>query len=121
MPVKKPILIVEDEVNLRRSLALILERAGFTVITACDYQEAISQLHENEFSLFLIDLRLPKVSRLDLFFKLHRLCPEIPVLILSASEPPRVVEVDGQTLQLDYLLKPTDPGLLLDRVQSLLI
>jgi CheY-like chemotaxis protein len=114
------ILIIDDESNLRRSLALILQKAGYFVSTAGDYWEAMLQLKDNEFAMFLVDLRLPKVNGLDLLMKLHQLCPEIPALLLTASEPPQFLEIDQQLVKLNYLIKPVDPRLLLEQIKLIL-
>ena len=79
------ILIIDDEPNLRRSLALILQRAGHTVTTAADAQEALQNMQAGAFDLAFLDLKLPDRSGISLLPELRQLQPDMPILILTAN------------------------------------
>ena len=66
MTAAKSILIIDDEPNLRRSLALILQREGYTVTTAGNAQEANKCLEAGPYSLVFLDLKMPDINGLDL-------------------------------------------------------
>src|SRR5512143_3324234 len=114
------ILIVDDEPNLRRILAVILQRAGYQVSTAGTGHEAMEQLQANSFDLTFLDLKMPDVNGLDLLPKIRKLHPDMPVLILTAHATldSAIEAVRGGAR--DYLLKPIDPPQILLRVSEIL-
>jgi CheY-like chemotaxis protein len=60
------ILIIDDEPNLRRSLTLILQRAGYTVTMAGNALEANQYLEAGAFDLVFLDLKMPDTNGLEL-------------------------------------------------------
>jgi len=62
MPKKATILVIDDELNLRRTLAFILQRAGYLVVTAADGLDTLRCLVSGSFDLVFIDLQLPDVE-----------------------------------------------------------
>lgn len=120
MPVGKSILIIDDEANLRSTLAVILKRAGFFVTAACGSQEAILFLKASNFDLVFLDLKMPGMDGIQLLPEILYLRPNIPVIILTANAS---LEVAIRTLSMGacgYLLKPIDPEQIVDRVKDVL-
>ncbi len=114
------ILLIDDEDNLRRTLALILQRAGYRVTTAASAREALQALEAGAFDLAFLDLRMPEVDGLTLMPKLRQQCPGLPVLIITAhASLETAIEAVRQGAR-DYLIKPVDPEQLLARVQQVL-
>lgn len=117
---KASILIVDDEENLRRTLAIILKRAGYEVMTAGTVKEAHQYLVASSYDLTFLDLKLPDESGLTLLPELRSLYPDMPVVILTAQD-----RLDGALEAIrkgarDYLLKPIDPPLIIKRVEEIL-
>lgn len=117
---KASILIVDDEENLRRTLAIILKRAGYEVKTAGTAKEALQCLVASIYDLTFLDLKLPDESGLTLLPELRSLYPDMPVVILTAQD-----RLDGALEAIrngarDYLLKPIDPPLIISRVEEIL-
>jgi two-component system, chemotaxis family, sensor histidine kinase and response regulator PixL len=81
------ILVVDDAVALRRTLALSLERAGFRVVQARDGREAIEQLQKNDSTnLVICDIEMPNMNGFD-FLNYRRQNPQlskIPVIMLTS-------------------------------------
>ncbi len=120
MPDKPAILLVDDEENLRRTLAMILMRAGYQVETAANIKEAQVFLDNSSFRLVFLDLKLPDANGLTLLPELRRRFPRMPVLILTAHDKlDAAIEAVRQGAH-DYLLKPIDPPLLIQRVKDVL-
>ena len=114
------ILIIDDEPNLRRSLGLILQRAGYSVITAANAGEALQLLQTGSYDLAFLDLKLPDINGIELLPQIKELYPEMPVLILTAHA---TLDTAIEAVRLgarDYLLKPIDPDNILNRVESVL-
>ncbi len=114
------ILIIDDEPNLRRSLALILQRAGHTVTTAADAREALQNLQAGAFVLAFLDLKLPDRSGISLLPELRQLQPDLPILIVTANATLDTAITAVRQGARDYLLKPIDPPRILARVEEVL-
>jgi DNA-binding response OmpR family regulator len=114
------ILIVDDEANLRRSLALILVKAGYAVTSAANGQEALHYLQAGAFDLVFLDLKMPDVNGIDILTKIRSQYLEMPVLILTAHATlESAIEAVRRGAQ-DYLIKPIDPAVILARVPEIL-
>jgi DNA-binding NtrC family response regulator len=117
---KASILIIDDEENLRRTLALILEHQGYSVTTAANVLEARECLHGDTFSLVFLDLKMPDANGLTLLPELREQFPHMPVLVLTAHDKLDAAMQAVQGGARDYLLKPVDPLVILQRVKELL-
>ncbi len=114
------ILIVEDEVALRDSLAAQLKAAGFNVDTAADGEEGLYAAKEYPIDLAIIDLGLPKLSGIELIRQLRTAGRGVPILILTARDRWQE-KVEGlQSGADDFLVKPFHLQELLARMQALL-
>jgi two-component system response regulator MprA len=81
-----PILVVEDDVDIRECYQSLLERAGYRVTTATNGQEALDELSRQRPALILLDLMMPVMSGPE-FLEAMRTdgsTDDIPVLIVSA-------------------------------------
>jgi DNA-binding response OmpR family regulator len=114
------ILIVDDELNLRRSLSLILQRAGYVVTAASGAQEAFQYLLSGAFDLVFLDLKMPETNGLELLTEIRKLYPEMPVVILTAHATLESAIEAVRHGASDYLLKPIDPQKIITRAQEVL-
>lgn len=114
------ILIVDDEPNLRRSLGLILQRAGYIVTTAANAAEALQVLQAGAYDLAFLDIKLPDQNGIQLLPQLRQLYPEMPILILTAHATLDSAIGAVRMGARDYLLKPIDPDNILSRVGEIL-
>lgn len=114
------ILIIDDEPNLRRSLGLILQRAGYAITTAADAAEALHLLHAGAYDLAFLDIKLPDQNGIQLLPQIKELYPEMPILILTAHATLDTAIDSVRLGARDYLLKPIDPTSILTRVEGLL-
>lgn len=114
-----PILVIDDEIQIRRLLQITLEAAGFKVHLAASGEEGIRQAAMARPEVIILDLGLQDADGIDILKKL-RVWAEIPILILSvrASEQDIVAALDAGAD--DYLTKPFRTGELLARVRAAL-
>ena len=79
------ILIAEDEKPLQKILSLNLTKAGFTVLTADDGEEALEILSKNTVDMVVADWMMPRVNGIELCAFIRQNYPDCKVLILTAK------------------------------------
>jgi CheY-like chemotaxis protein len=114
------ILIVDDDPDIRETLSELLEGEGYRCAGAANGQEALLYLREAPSpSLILLDLMMPVMDGFD--FRDAQLeterWREIPIIVISASG--RSKQAARDMAAADYLEKPIDVALLLQKVRSL--
>lgn len=78
------ILLVDDEEGLRITLAANLELEGFEVVEATDGRHAVELLETGTFDLVLSDIRMPRMTGIELFGEVRRRQPNLPVVLMTA-------------------------------------
>ena len=113
------ILVVDDEVDLRRFVKLRLSRAGYKVFEASNGIEGLEQLYKVKPHLVVLDIMMPKMDGWETCRRIREVS-DIPILILSAKGD-RGSRVKGLDLGADdYLAKPFAGFELLKKIESLL-
>lgn len=100
------ILIVDDEPSLREVLSIMLKRAGYTVTSASDGEEAIEHLQKDIFDLVITDLRMPKVDGMEVLKAVKSASPETVVLVITAFATADSAVEAMKHGAYDYLTKP---------------
>jgi two-component system OmpR family response regulator len=103
---KARILHVDDHQDTRLVMAALLADAGYGVMTAGTVAEGLKLAKEIEFDLYLLDVRLPDGTGIELCEKLRALRPEVPVLYYSAYGTEVEHEQAVATCGDAYLRKP---------------
>lgn len=83
MNTKKRILIVDDYVDFSRSVAMILTRAGYEVVTAASGEQAIEEVKKGPFDLIFIDLVMPDMNGVETLRQLKEIAPETRMVIMT--------------------------------------
>lgn len=114
------VLLVEDDPQLARMLADLLQEEGYAVDVATDGQRGLHRGLTTAYDVMVLDRGLPAIEGLDLLGRLRRSGVVTPVLVLSALANPadRVEGLDAGAE--DYLGKPFDIEELLARMRALL-
>jgi DNA-binding NtrC family response regulator len=105
---KSTILIVDDERNIREGLAEAFAMEGYEALTASDGQEAIAVLEERYIDLVITDLKMPKVSGMELLQHVKRRWENIPVIIITAHGDITEAVAAMQYGALEFVTKPLD-------------
>jgi DNA-binding response OmpR family regulator len=113
------ILLVEDEISLRDTIAYNLNRAGHDVRAVQDGEAALAAARNEDPDLVVLDIMLPTIDGFDVCRQLRR-TSAIPILILTAKDD-EIDRVVGLEIGADdYLTKPFSMRELLARVKALL-
>ncbi len=117
---QKSVLLVEDEEGTRFLLDQILSKAGYRVVLAADGGEALLRLGPDSVDLILSDIHMPNLDGLKLLEILHQHGIDTPVILLT-GEPSPDVEARGREMGVaEYLRKPVQRDVLLDRIGEVL-
>ncbi len=115
----KNVLIVDSDLNLRLSLALILKRAGYLVTSVGYACEALERLETGNYDLIILDIVMID-NRLTLLPAILRQYPHISVLVFTAKwSPETAAEIEQMGISA-HLEKPVTPKSLLKRVDIIL-
>ena len=114
------VLIIDDEVNLRQTLARILHGAGFEVTTAENGKQGIALLSQQVFDLVYMDIRMPDMSGLEVLKIIHADSPQLPVILFTAQPDLNTAVEALRSGATDYLLKPLKPEEIIRRTNAIL-
>lgn len=111
------ILIVEDDRNIAKALAVRLRAAGLEVIMAYDALSGLDMALRQQPDLVILDIGLPAGSGLSVAERIQNLIPRLtPIIFLTASRQPGLRERAMQLGPVDYLEKPYDAEKLLEAI-----
>ncbi|HEV2581252.1 MAG TPA: response regulator [Ktedonobacteraceae bacterium] len=116
------ILVVEDDFDIRQVLSVYLKHSGFNVSSASDGQEAIALIVSFKPELVVLDLMMRPVNGWEVlqWLRAQRMTPPLPVLVLTALSRLDLQVQGYEEGAIDYIIKPTQPGVIVDRIHALL-
>lgn len=100
------ILIIDDEKNYLLVLQTLLEDEGYTVTALSDPETALAFLQESDVDVVVTDMKMPRITGLDVLERVKKQWPYIPVLIMTAFG---TIESAVETMKygaFDYITKP---------------
>ena len=104
------ILVVDDEVNIRKTLSLYLETEGHKVIAVSNFQDALTEASRKSFDLAFVDLRLGTADGLDLIPALLAQTPWIKIVVITAYASIDTAVEAMRRGATDYIPKPFTPA-----------
>ncbi|ACS80252.1 response regulator [Maridesulfovibrio salexigens] len=115
------LLMVDDEVGFAEVLRKRLSRRGILVETAYRGEDAVRMLREKEFDVAVLDLKLEGMDGIEILKVFKMLAPELPVLMLTGHGCEKAAAESIRLGVADYLSKPVDFELLLEKVRQVCI
>jgi two-component system NtrC family response regulator len=100
------ILVVDDENNYLTVMEALLGEAGYEVLTAPSAVEALKIAAASDLDLVLTDMKMPKMSGIELLDQCRRLYPDLPVIIMTAYGTVEKAVTAMKKGAFDYILKP---------------
>src|SRR5688572_26922676 len=111
-----PVLVVDDEKNMRSSLTTVLNDEGYEVQAVESAEAGLVALGQGEFFMVITDARLGGMSGYDFLAKLRSQLPQLPALMITAFATPKLAVEAIKAGAIDYLAKPFAPEELLHAV-----
>ncbi len=111
-----PVLVVDDEKNMRLSLQTVLKGEDYAARAVESAEEALTLLAHEDFFMVITDARLGGMSGYEFLAKIHNQWPDLPVLMLTAYATPKLAVEAIKAGAIDYVSKPFAPEELLHAV-----
>jgi UDP-3-O-acyl N-acetylglucosamine deacetylase len=115
-----PILIVDDEANIRKSLEGVLSDEGYSCALAGDGADALSQLQSLHPSLVLLDIWMPGMDGIETLRRIKELQPRTPVIMMSGHATISTAIKATKTGASDFVEKPLELDLVLNAIRRAL-
>lgn len=113
-----PILVVDDEKDIRDSLCELLSMAGYEAVTAGSGKEAMERVSQGDIELILVDLSMPEMTGQEFLQRLRQQEGWPPALVITALAPWQILDIVKSGV--GYLRKPIDCDLLLGAIRTYL-
>jgi len=116
------ILVVDDEEAVRQIATRILERFGFTVVTATNGREGVDLFARDPhaFRLVLMDLTMPVLDGIEAFNEIHRLAADVPVILMSGYNRSESAERFAGRGLAGFIQKPFEATRLAEAISAVL-
>jgi CheY-like chemotaxis protein len=117
---KIKVLLVDDEADLLRFGKMLLEGNGMSVTTVGDGASALQQFQSDSFDIIISDIRMPKMTGIQLLASIRKLNATIPVILCSTFSNDFRIVSDANTIQPNATFaKPFDPESMVKTIQDL--
>ena len=118
---KARILLIDDDKNIRQTLAIVLQEEGYVVDTAENGKEAVEKSFADFYNLAIVDWRLPDIEGTVLITQLKETVPKMAKIMLTGY-PSMNTAIEAVNQHADaFLIKPVDVEELLKKIRELLI
>jgi len=106
---KGTVLVVDDEANMQTVMRMVLEDAGYAVLTAASGEEAVRHIDKPELDVLLTDIRMPGMGGEALVTRYRAERPDVPVIVVTAHGTIKSAVKTISAGASDYLSKPFEP------------
>ncbi len=114
------VLLVEDEREMQKALGAVLERFGLRVSTAEDGLHAMAKFRQDLYDLVIADVKMPRMSGMELLKEIKKIAPRTPVVLLTAYGTIEGAVNAMKEGAFDYIEKPFSPEVLEEVVRRAL-
>jgi DNA-binding response OmpR family regulator len=118
----KKILLVDDEVDLVKTISFSLEAEGYKVLVSYNGEDALNQARKENPDLILLDIMLPKLDgyKVCRLLKFDERYKHIPILMLTAKTQEKDKMLGVETGANEYITKPFDMDQLMEKMKAYL-
>ena len=118
MDEKARILIVDDNVNICKTMSLILSRKGYSVTTAKDGAEAIERVEESPFDIVFMDIKMPVMDGVETYKRINQIRPETVAIMMTAYAVEELIQDALKEGAFAVIYKPLDPEKVLSLIEE---
>lgn len=112
------ILVVDDDPYVLESISSLLKAFSYPVITCGSAEDAVSILNMHEIDVVLSDIKMPRVTGVELLVKIHAMDPQMPVILMTAyADLDTAVDALKQGA-FDFITKPYNPEYLIHTIEK---
>jgi DNA-binding response OmpR family regulator len=115
---KLKVLIADDEVEFASTIVSRLNLRNFTASMVNSGKQALEAIQKAPPDVLLLDLKMPDLDGLEVLATLKKTCPDLVVIILTGHGSLEAGEMGKELGACDYVMKPVDLGLLIDKIQA---
>jgi len=115
---RKRVLVVDDEPSIGNILRIKLRLSGFDVTTTTSGAEAIELVRTQQPDIVLLDVLMPDVTGMDVLDRV-RTFSQVPIIVFTGR--PEIAQFALKIGANDYIAKPFNPDLLVEKIRSVLI
>ncbi len=114
----KSVLIVDDNINLTKTISFILTHKGFTVTIAKDGLEAIDKVKNQTFILIFMDIKMPHMNGVEAYKRIKKISPTTTVMMMTAYTVDELIQEAIREGANGILYKPLDLDAVISLVQE---
>ncbi len=112
------ILLVDDEEDFVSTLAERLVLRGFQAEVVTSGMDALRHVGEEDFSVLILDVKMPGIDGLGVMAEVKRKRPDLPVILLTGHGSVADAETGMKEGAFDYLMKPIDIDELIEKIKN---
>ena len=112
------VLVVDDRLDDRELLKMILKRRGYRVMEAGSGEECVKAVKERQFQVILLDIQLPGINGIETLKAVKMIRPDVGVIMVTAHSEEELIEEAMRLGSFRFLEKPLDVEKLLDAVDK---
>ena len=105
---KRSILVVDDDPNIRKTLSRIIAGWGYDVEEATDGNDALRHVAQHKPALVLLDIQMPGMGGLEFLKKAHEASPDLAIIMVTGVEDEQQARKAMELGAADYIVKPFD-------------
>lgn len=103
---RESILIVDDEPSMRMALSESLESCGYEICTSGDGADALNKFQDDRFRIVITDMRMPKMSGMEVLRGIKKISPQTPVIVITAYGTVNTAIKAMKEGASDFIMKP---------------
>lgn len=115
---RKRVAVVDDDRDMVQSLCDILELHGWETLTSYDGEEAVAMSDSEDVDLFLMDVRMPRMSGVEAWNAIHEHDPDARSVLMTAYAPPEALALTPGHGVIRILRKPVAIPELIDALET---
>jgi len=112
------ILVIDDELSIRKTLTSILQKQHYYVETAENYEVIKDKLLTSNYDAIILDIILPDVNGIEILHIINKAEVNLPVIMLTGAPSLETARESVKFGAFDYLVKPVESNLLLNQLKN---